>query len=211
MAAGVGIPSTSIPIYTQGTRHLVPGVPYLNTIILAQAGAENFNACTTVGVGAVDYGGELTEVVFPSTASSVQVSVQSVTGANPQNLAVRIFWSAPGHTGAGPTYADPIGTGAYVQLGEIGSDPAGSVSFATAANRIWIQVVNTTFAIFPPVCPAVPVTASTTEVVELLVIASLPEGATGSNPIIAVPPFERTLENGYTTDLFTFGAGTGIG
>ncbi len=209
MAAGVGIPSTSIPIYTQGTRHLVPGVPYLNTITLSQAGAADFDACTTLN--GISYVGELTEVVFPSTASSVQVSVQSVTGAAPQNLAVRILWSAPGQTGAGPTYADPIGTGAYVQLGETGSDPAGSVSFATAANRIWIQVVNTTFPTLPPACPVAPGTPSTNEIIELVVIASLPEGATGSNPIIAVPPFERTLENGYTTDLFTFGAGTGIG
>jgi len=205
MAAGVGIPSTSIPIYTQGTRHLVPGVPYLNTIILAHGvGGVDFDACTTVN--GVPYVGELTEVVFPSTASSVQVSVQSATGNNPQELAVRILWSAPGHTGAGPTYANPIGTGAYVQLGETGSDPSGGVSFATAANRIWIQVLNTTKA-----CPNPTPNPSLNEAVELLVIASLPEGATGSNPIIAVPPFERTEQNGYTTDLFTFGAGTGIG
>jgi hypothetical protein len=205
MAAGVGIPSTSIPIYTQGTRHLVPGVPYLNTIILAHGvGGVNFDACTTVN--GIPYVGELTEVVFPSTASSVQVSVQSATGPNPQILAVRILWSAPGHQGALATVADPIGTGAYVQLGETGSDPAGSVSFATAANRIWIQVLNTSGGTCPPGAPA-----AATEIVELLVIASLPEGATASNPIIAVPPFERTEQNGYTTDLFTFGAGTGIG
>lgn len=210
MAAGVGIPSTSRPVYTQGTRHLVPGVPYLNTIILSQAGAADFNACTTLN--GINYGGELTEVVFPSTAASVQVSIQSTSGTAVQNLGVRILWSAPGHEGAGPTFANPIGTGAYVQLGETGSDPAGGVSFATAANRIWIQVVNTTFAALPPgACPSAPVTPSTDEIIELIVIASLPEGATGASPIVTIPPFERTTENGYTTDLFIFGAGTGIG
>jgi len=211
MAAGVGITSTSIPIFTQGTRHLIPGIPYLNTLTLAQAGAADFNACTTLN--GINYGGELTEVVFPSTAASVQISVQSVTGTAPQNLAVRILWSAPGHEGAGGTIANPIGTSAYVQLGETGSDPGGAVAFATAANRIWIQVVNTTFATLPPAaCPAAPTTPSTDEIIEILVIASLPDGATSTNPVPSlVPPFERTIENGYTTDLFTFGANTGIG
>ncbi len=103
------------------------------------------NAINTVAVV-----GQLFKVTFPSTMSSVQISVQETAGTNIATCQARVLFVQPGLDGASSSKSDPVGRGAYVQLGDTPTAPEGAVGFSTAMNQIYILVTNTGVATAAP-------------------------------------------------------------
>jgi len=138
--------------YNSAGNHLVAGRPFLKTISLTQgAGGVDFTSVNAgeFGAGAIpatgggfqtDYKGYWVQVDFPSTMSQVQVSVQEATGLGIANIDARVMFCKPGQAGASSTYAAPLDNSNFIQLGDTGTSPEGSVSFSTAMNKIFILV-----------------------------------------------------------------------
>ncbi len=109
------------------------------TFVSPAAGTALFDDATAVN-GVAKYG-QLIKISFPSTMSSVQVSVQETGAAGtPANMQARILFVPPGQEGASATKANPMTHGNYVQLGDSPTAPEGAVGFSTAMNQIYILI-----------------------------------------------------------------------
>ena len=127
-----------------------------NVTVISPAGTNiDFVAGTSDGVDPngindVDVIGQLFKVTFPSTMSSVQISVQETAGTNIATCQARVLFVQPGLDGASSSKSNPEGRGAYVQLGDTPTAPEGAVGFSTAMNQIYILVTNTGVATAAP-------------------------------------------------------------
>ena len=141
--------------FNSAGNHLVAGRPFAKTFTITDnaastddsiltfvspaAGTALFDDATAVN-GVAKYG-QLIKISFPSTMSSVQVSVQETGAAGtPANMQARILFVPPGQEGASATKANPMTHGNYVQLGDSPTAPEGAVGFSTAMNQIYILI-----------------------------------------------------------------------
>jgi len=159
MASGVSISGKRnySSAFNSAGNHLVSGRPFAKTFTITDGATSTDDSILTfvspaAGVGATDFAdstavngvakyGQLIKISFPSTMSSVQVSVQETGAAGtPANMQARILFVSPGQEGAAGSKANPIANGNYVQLGDSPTAPEGAVGFSTAMNQIYILI-----------------------------------------------------------------------
>lgn len=190
--------------FSSSGNHLIAGRPFAKTFTITDnaasaddsiltfvspaAGTALFDDATAVN-GVAKYG-QLIKISFPSTMSSVQVSVQETGAAGtPANMQARILFVSPGQEGAAGTKANPITNGNYVQLGDSPTAPEGAVGFSTALNQIYILISTESGG-----APA----AAGGESLTFLVTGHMPLNEADTTP-------------NFDLSTFTFGAATGIG
>ncbi len=190
--------------FNSAGNHLVAGRPFAKTFTITDnaastddsiltfvspaAGTALFDDATAVN-GVAKYG-QLIKISFPSTMSSVQVSVQETGAAGtPANMQARILFVPPGQEGASATKANPMTHGNYVQLGDSPTAPEGAVGFSTAMNQIYILISSESGG-----SP----TAAAGESITFLVTGHMPLNEADTTP-------------NFDLSTFTFGAATGLG
>jgi len=145
--------------FNSSGNHLISGRPFAKTITVTHGSAiadlnDGIVTCVEPSAGNIDLAnsstintktvdGQLIKISFPSTMSSVQVSVQETSGANTAALNAKIVFVKPGENGASSSIADPVANGNYVQLGDTPTAPEGAVGFSTAMNHIYIILDHT--------------------------------------------------------------------
>ena len=134
---------TGSPSFTSRLVDTLPGDPTVTVVSPAGTTIDFVAGTDGNAINGVDVVGQLFKVTFPSTMSSVQVSVQETAGTNIATCQARVFFVQPGLDGASSSKSNPEGRGAYVQLGDTPTAPEGAVGFSTAMNQIYILVTNT--------------------------------------------------------------------
>ena len=118
-----------------------------NVRVISPAGANmdftTGNGTTAGAINGITVNGQIFKISFPSTMSSVQISVQETSGTNTATCRARVLFVQPGLDGASSSKSNPEARGAYVQLGDTPTAPEGAVGFSTAMNQIYIAVENT--------------------------------------------------------------------
>ncbi len=192
--------------FSSSGNHLIAGRPFAKTFTITDGATSTDDSILTfvspaAGAAATDFAdatavngvakyGQLIKISFPSTMSSVQVSVQETGAAGtPANMQARILFVPPGQEGASATKANPMTHGNYVQLGDSPTAPEGAVGFSTAMNQIYILISSESGG-----SP----TAAAGESITFLVTGHMPLNEADTTP-------------NFDLSTFTFGAATGLG
>ena len=145
MASGVSVSGKRhyASAFSSAGNHLISGRPFAKTFTVTHATAitdlndgnitciepsvGNINLSNSSTINGKQVDGQIIKISFPSTMSSVQVSVQETSGTDTASLNAKIVFVRPGESGASGSFADPVGNGNYVQLGDTPTAPEGAL------------------------------------------------------------------------------------